>query len=525
MVSSEDGRANEGAPFSFACRLGLLAATAPVISPFRQPQEPPPLDAEAAAATSPDSSAAARIVILGRDCLLRAAQFRAAYSYARAVGMLIGSGGYPYCISYGGKWLTMVRAGQGWAAGCTGRQPDDDSGLDWCAQTSNLQWILTSVPLLKALVLGLSFVFWYFCLNLSSCSFWVAFGVFVTRIFFETACFIGFLLISHGYCIMYEQLSISERRSIAGLSSLLYLTLTGYKAAVPQFAVLVVAIYLILLYAIFLHVSKNLNVLREQLQHIQAEGVQIMQTAVHTKYSMFKKFQGAMAAIVVAELVMHTRGEGVANEYWIWLLVREWVEIAIFFYIGWTFRSREVTPFFTVIPTLHSHDQRMLPPIYSIEMNQTEFNNLDFKEWHIGVSTPLKGDDQKPMLVIVRNPGLSSHEDNTRATSRSMPRKGYSLTKPASVNSPHSEVRVNNAVPSSRCFFSGLLKQGAYKTVEEGDTPHSKCQPYDIIEEKELLLARSETSSLDNKHLKSASPHGMLLRMPLQLEPFLSQFV
>ncbi|MCO5556755.1 hypothetical protein L7F22_010307 [Adiantum nelumboides] len=280
-------------------------------------------------------------------------------------------------------------------------------------QTSNLQWILTSVPLLKALVLGLSFVFWYFCLNLSSCSFWVAFGVFVTRIFFETACFIGFLLISHGYCIMYEQLSISERRSIAGLSSLLYLTLTGYKAAVPQFAVLVVAIYLILLYVIFLHVSKNLNVLREQLQHIQAEGVQIMQTAVHTKYSMFKKFQGAMAAIVVAEIVMHSRGEGVANEYWIRLLVREWVEIAIFFYIGWTFRSREVTPFFTVIPTLHSHDQRMLPPIYSIEMNQTEFNNLDFKEWHIGVSTPLKGDDQKPMLVIVRNPGLSSHEDNT----------------------------------------------------------------------------------------------------------------
>lgn len=128
----------------------------------------------------------------------------------------------------------------------------------------------------------------YSCLNLSTCSFWVAFGVFVTRIFFETSCFIGFLLISHGYCIMYEQLSVSERRSIAGLSSLLYLTLTGYKAAVPQFSVLVVAIYIILLYVIFLRVSKNLNVLREQLQHIQEEGVQVMHSAVHTKYSMFK---------------------------------------------------------------------------------------------------------------------------------------------------------------------------------------------------------------------------------------------
>lgn len=77
----------------------------------------------------------------------------------------------------------------------------------------------------------------YSCLHLKTCSFWVAFGVFVSRIFFETACFVTFLLISYGYCIMHEQLSPTERRSVAGLTSLLYLTLTGYKAAVPQFAV------------------------------------------------------------------------------------------------------------------------------------------------------------------------------------------------------------------------------------------------------------------------------------------------
>ena len=52
--------------------------------------------------------------------------------------------------------------------------------------------------------------------------------------------------------------------------------------------VLVVFIYFILLYIIFQQVSKNLKVLREQLQHIQDEGVEIMQSAVHTKYSMFK---------------------------------------------------------------------------------------------------------------------------------------------------------------------------------------------------------------------------------------------
>jgi hypothetical protein len=104
-------------------------------------------------------------------------------------------------------------------------------------QTSTLQWVLAAVPTLKTLVHVLSFVFWYSCLNSRTCSFWVAFGVFLTRIFFETAYFVAFLLIAHGYCIMHEQLAIQERRTIAGLASLLYLILTGYKAAVPQFAV------------------------------------------------------------------------------------------------------------------------------------------------------------------------------------------------------------------------------------------------------------------------------------------------
>lgn len=404
-------------------------------------------------------------------------------------------------------------------------------------QTSNLQWVLTSVPVLKALVLGLSFVFWYSCLNLSACSFWVAFGVFVTRIFFETACFIAFLLISHGYCIMCEQLPVSERRSIAGLSSILYLTLTGYKAAVPQFTILVVVIYFILLYVIFLHVSKNLNVLREQLQHIQDEGVQIMHSAIHTKYSMFKKFQAAMLTIVIAEVLMHTRADGVANEYWIRLLIREWTEIAIFFYIGWTFRSRDVTPFFTFIPTLHSQDQRMLPPIYSIEMNQCEFNNLDFKEWHIGVPTPsAKGDDKKPMLVIVRNPGLSSHEDNTRSTPKSMPRRGFSLTnckQAATIFTPSqldSDVRNTGGVSSSRCCFSEFLKQEIDKNFRGGDlgkTP--KCQPC-MMEDREGLFAKRDSSVMpsttkSNTIKPNTTSHRVVLKGPLQMEPLFSQLV
>jgi hypothetical protein len=155
-------------------------------------------------------------------------------------------------------------------------------------QTSTLQWVLAAVPTLKTLVHVLSFVFWYSCLNSRTCSFWVAFGVFLTRIFFETAYFVAFLLIAHGYCIMHEQLAKQERRTIAGLASLLYLILTGYKAAVPQFAVLVILMYGILVYVIMALVARNLGVLRGQLQHIQDEGVHVMHTAVYMKYTMFK---------------------------------------------------------------------------------------------------------------------------------------------------------------------------------------------------------------------------------------------
>eukprot|EP00897_Mesotaenium_endlicherianum_P000510 jgi/Mesen1/1045/ME000122S00038 len=272
-------------------------------------------------------------------------------------------------------------------------------------QASCLQWALTSVPLLKAIVLGLSFAFWYSCLHVSTCSFWVAFGVFVSRIFFETACFISLLLISHGYCITHEQLSLSARRSIAGLASLLYLALTGYKAAVPHFSVLVGAVYVVLLFVVLSHTASNVGRLQEQLQAISDEGAHLMHNAVYTKYCMFRKFQGTLIAMVLIEIMMHTRAEGMASEYWIRLLLREWAEIAIFCYIGWTFRSKVVTPFSSVMPSTCS--ERALPPIHRVEMNAKDYRNLNFKEWHIGVAMPSDSGNSRgaPILVVVQNPG------------------------------------------------------------------------------------------------------------------------
>ncbi|KAL5062506.1 hypothetical protein RYX36_024243, partial [Vicia faba] len=102
-------------------------------------------------------------------------------------------------------------------------------------QWNNLQWTLSLILLIKALQLMLSFLFWYSCFNFQACSLWMSFGVYVTGVLFQTAAFVSFLLISHGYCIMCEHLSLNECRSTAALACVFYLTLVGYKASVLYF--------------------------------------------------------------------------------------------------------------------------------------------------------------------------------------------------------------------------------------------------------------------------------------------------
>ncbi|XP_058074233.1 uncharacterized protein LOC131222983 [Magnolia sinica] len=279
-------------------------------------------------------------------------------------------------------------------------------------QPNNLQWALASIPSIKVLQLALSFLFWFSCFNLQICSLWMSFGVFVTGVLFQTASFVSFLLISHGYCIMCERLSVSERRTTAALGCALYLTLIGYKASIPYFTVLMLFNYFISFYVIFRHTARNLLVLREQLSFVEDEDVQEMHDAMHTKYTMFKKFQGAMQIIAAAEIMIYMNVDGTTDNYWLWLLVREWAQFCIFLYIGWIFRSQEVSPQFSVMPTLKSKVERKAPPIYSIEMDAADFKDLASHEWHIGVPTSCPStrveNSADHFLIIVQHPHASS---------------------------------------------------------------------------------------------------------------------
>ncbi|KAF7124711.1 hypothetical protein RHSIM_Rhsim12G0201900 [Rhododendron simsii] len=278
-------------------------------------------------------------------------------------------------------------------------------------QANKLQWTLASVPLIKALQLTLSFLFWYIlvmysCFNLQTCSLWMSFGAYITGVLFQTASFVSFLLISHGYCIMCERLSVSERRTTAALGCAFYLTLVGYRASVPYSSILLLLNYSVSFYLIFHHIYRNLLVLREQLTFIEDEDVHLMHDAVYAKYVMFKKFQAAMQIIAVAETVICIDMSGSLENYWLRLLVREFAQLCIFLYIGWTFRSQDLAPHFSVMPTLKSKGQATVPPVYSIEMDAATFKGFSSDEWHIGVPTaPSHGRTVKDsVLVIIQHP-------------------------------------------------------------------------------------------------------------------------
>ncbi|GAB4850234.1 hypothetical protein Ancab_029530 [Ancistrocladus abbreviatus] len=284
-------------------------------------------------------------------------------------------------------------------------------------QANNLQWMIASVPVIKTLQLVLSFLFWYSCFYVEICSLWMSFGVYITGVLFQTASFVSYLLISHGYCIMCENLSVHEKRTTAALGCLFYLTLVGYKASVPYFTVLLLLNYIISFSVIFHHISQNLLALQEQLSVIEDDDIRAMHDAVYSKYIMFKKFQVAMQLIVVAETVIYINIDDSPDTYWIRLLVREWAQFCIFLYIGLTFRSQDLAPHFSVVPTVKLKGGTSVPPIYSIEMDAAAFKDFCCHEWHIGVPSSLLPSEssKEPVLVIVQHP-YSSREASVNTT-------------------------------------------------------------------------------------------------------------
>ncbi|KAG9449172.1 hypothetical protein H6P81_009137 [Aristolochia fimbriata] len=302
-------------------------------------------------------------------------------------------------------------------------------------EPNHLQWTLAFTPVIKALQVFQAFLFWYSCLNRRICSIWMSYGVYVTGVLFQTASLVSFLLISHGYSIVCENLSVSERRTTAALGSALYLILVGYRASVPFFTVLLWVNYSVSFYVIFRHISQNLLVLREQMNTVEDENIQIMRDSICSKYLMFKKFQNAMQVLAMAQFMIHINLNSVIDNHWLTFLVHEWVQLCILLHVGyvtshifvcinwpskrrqrtgfcttagWTFWSPEPAPRFSLVHEVEPEEHSTMPPIYSLEMDVNDFKDMSLNEWHIGVQTssPQRstGKSSSPLLIVVQHP-------------------------------------------------------------------------------------------------------------------------
>ncbi|CAD6340729.1 unnamed protein product [Miscanthus lutarioriparius] len=316
------------------------------------------------------------------------------------------------------------------------------SGFSWAFSTwrnrhyqaNNLQWILSLVPLIKALQMALSFLFWYSCVHLQTCSLWMSFGAYVTGILFQTASFVSFVLISHGYCIMCERLSIRERRTTAALGCLLYLSLIGYKAAVPYFTVSHSSgqLFCVILHHISAYFPESYSSTGAAQFHRRGRHPFLARRAEHKVYNVqvspffptvsvliclskiamfvssvsrffFRRFQGTMQVAAVAFIMVYMRADDTSENYWFRVLVREWVQFCIFMYIGWNFRIPEASLHLHTIPLMKSAWEITMPPIYSVEMDAADFKGLVSDQWHVGMRTG-SGCSAQPLPVLVQNP-------------------------------------------------------------------------------------------------------------------------
>ncbi|GAB2230585.1 hypothetical protein Droror1_Dr00014858 [Drosera rotundifolia] len=145
----------------------------------------------------------------------------------------------------------------------------------------------------------------------------------------------------------------------------------------------------------------------------------LLECSFSTVAWLCRKFQVAMQLLAIAETVIYINMDDSVDTYWVRLLAREWAQFCIFVYIGWTFRSQDLAPRFSVVPAVKSKKGMTIPPTYSVEMDAAAFRDFCCHEWHIGVPTAMtRGESPKDcILVIVQQPCSRTNNMANKSTS------------------------------------------------------------------------------------------------------------
>ncbi len=246
---------------------------------------------------------------------------------------------------------------------------------------------VSSIPVIKCIVLMFGTSFWGTCIEWDMCSFWIGVSFVNTHLVYETASITVFILIAKGWTIMRDVFDPAEWRTIILSVSAFYmansitlvlkstvLTTSGYWLAN---ALIYGAIYVYILTATL----NNLAIIKKELSYFKPDMPEPIVSPLKQKYLMYQIFLLFVFVTILCEIFAHAIAD-YKHTMWKVLLLYEGFNVIIFFTIGFMFQPQQFSPFF-FITSLGSYDNeientRQLPVInVSSEKNKSDDNYLD----------------------------------------------------------------------------------------------------------------------------------------------------
>jgi hypothetical protein len=275
---------------------------------------------------------------------------------------------------------------------------------------------VSTLPLVKVVVLIIGTAFWTTCEEWEMCSFWLGVSLINTHLVYETGVMVCLLLIAKGWSITRENFSANEWRGIIISMSAFYmsnsiiLVLEASVLTKQGFWIACTILYGMMYLYIVQSASSQILLMKRQVDLLASAGEvpDAIGWPLRSKYYMYIFFLFLVLCSICLEISLHA----LLNNYgkmWLVLAVYEICGLVICGTIFFVFRPRDHSPFFFMVPaTLHDTRTRPIPIIEGTDddSDMAEIEISPLLGAHRNVNRSMNSNhDRNDKMVIVRNPG------------------------------------------------------------------------------------------------------------------------
>lgn len=248
---------------------------------------------------------------------------------------------------------------------------------------------VSSIPVIKSIVLAFGTSFWGTCIAWDMCSFWIGVSFVNTHLVYETASITVFILIAKGWTIMRDVFDPAEWRTIILSVSAFYmansitlvlkttvLTTSGYWVAN---AIIYGAMYIYILSSTL----NNLDIISKELSYFKPNMPVAIISPLKQKYIMYQIFLLFVFVSILCEIFAHAIAD-YKHTMWKVLLLYEGFNVIIFFTIGYIFQPQQYSPFFFITSLSNDENEientRQLPVINVSSNDKSKNSDKDLDE-------------------------------------------------------------------------------------------------------------------------------------------------